>query len=536
MAHLLRLIAPFLALVLYFLAQSATAALPAPATSWRISNGGITTGYGAKSAACNEWLSTRKGQLGSNYTFQILSTDPTCQYQWFNNGSPASSVSALSYEAALVCQSGAEKVGNECVCSAGYDEFQNQCLPQCASGWTRDSQGMCKRDNPCPAGQHEEGGACVPDACKPNEVRVNGVCVKEPDCPAGETRVNGVCKKNGCEPGKTLGDYETNGESTTFYCEPYGGKNCTVRVNPGVCVTVDGVSSCWGSGRMTGATCTPGNGNGDSGNGPGEGPGGDDGGGGGDGPGNGGSGPGNSGNGPGSGNNDGPGTGPTQPPVSPPPPVPPDPNTGKCPPGTERYPNGNCYAPTPPPTNPDNDGKCPPGTVKVGGQCVSPSPPGKPVPDTGTPENPNPVGGGGGNGDGDGDGDGDSMFTGSCMGGFTCEGDAIQCAMAREQHRMNCKLMDTENVDSFWRSAIDGTDPKSADKLRENAQQVSVGSFDQQGLGWSRACPPNPRFDIVGESFEIPFNKVCGPLGVLSYAALGLTLLSCLLWVVGKKD
>lgn len=131
-------------------------------------------------------------------------------------------------------------------------------------------------------------------------------------------------------------------------------------------------------------------------------------------------------------------------------------------------------------------------------------------------------------------GDGqESNFSGSCDRGFTCEGDAIQCAMAKEQHAMNCKLLDTKNPDSFFKAAADGTDDKGADKLRENAEQVNVSSLDSSGLGFSRGCPADPSFEVAGKSFSIPFSKVCGPLSVLAHAAVALTLLGSLLWVVG---
>lgn len=45
----------------------------------------------------------------------------------------------------------------------------------------------------------------------------------------------------------------------------------------------------------------------------------------------------------------------------------------------------------------------------------------------------------GGQGEGEGSG---GKFGGSCESGFTCEGDAVQCAMAKEQHRRMCQLFD----------------------------------------------------------------------------------------------
>lgn len=132
-------------------------------------------------------------------------------------------------------------------------------------------------------------------------------------------------------------------------------------------------------------------------------------------------------------------------------------------------------------------------------------------------------------------------FGGSCDGGFTCEGDALQCAQVREQYKRNCEMMDKDkDAGSLTNKALNGTDDKSADAMKESAGQVNVGStFDQSGLGWSHSCPADPRialnFGGSGAEFSIPFSRICGPLGVLSLAGVGITLLGCGVWVLGGK-
>ena len=132
-------------------------------------------------------------------------------------------------------------------------------------------------------------------------------------------------------------------------------------------------------------------------------------------------------------------------------------------------------------------------------------------------------------------------FGGTCGAGFTCKGDAIQCAMAREQHQQNCKLFgEDKDVNSLTNKALNGVDEKSADKLRDSASQVSVGTFDSSGYGWSHACPADPsialNFGGRSAEFSIPFSRICGPLSILSLAGVGVTLLGCLVWVLGGKN
>lgn len=145
-------------------------------------------------------------------------------------------------------------------------------------------------------------------------------------------------------------------------------------------------------------------------------------------------------------------------------------------------------------------------------------------------------------GDSQGDGkEGGGSFGGSCEGGFTCDGDALQCAQLREQYKRNCEMMDKDkDSNSLTNKALNGTDDKSADALKASAGQVNVGStFDQSGLGWSHSCPADPRiplgFGSSGSEFSIPFSRICGPLGVLSLAGVGITLLGCGVWVLGGK-
>ncbi len=131
----------------------------------------------------------------------------------------------------------------------------------------------------------------------------------------------------------------------------------------------------------------------------------------------------------------------------------------------------------------------------------------------------------------------EGSFSGSCASGFQCDGDAIQCSIAREQHTRNCEMLQTDQPDGDYKAAADGTDESSADKLKGKAEQVSISSFDQRGFGWGSSCPADPQIALgfVQASFSIPFSRICGPLGVLSLAGVGITLLGSLVWVLGGK-
>ena len=148
------------------------------------------------------------------------------------------------------------------------------------------------------------------------------------------------------------------------------------------------------------------------------------------------------------------------------------------------------------------------------------------IPGTGT-------GTGSGNGEGEGEG---SEFGGSCDSGFTCTGDAIQCAIAKSQHQDSCKLFAPAPAGSV----PDGTEEGSAQDLQNKAHVINVQTdLDYSGLGWNRSCPADEDFDIgiAGAKMTIPYSKLCVVLSPMSDITLAITALGLLVWLVaGKKE
>jgi len=532
MANLFRLV---MALALVFIAGASHALLPVE-SSWYFSSPSLGT-FGSPEAVCQSAV-YKQYQASAQYPFYAApmngaGTSATCQFQCPGFVCSGASVTKLSS-----CPAGSTPSGSECACAADRDEVGGQCVPKCAADETRIDD-VCRKNNPCGPGNHEEGGQCVPDNCKPDEVRVNGLCVKEPGCPPGQTRVNGQCKPDNCPKGKPAGGYDMDSDGVQYVCEQWAADSCMVRVTPSTSVSwtdADGVrhTSYYGQGVFTGAKCSGGGTGGGDNGGTGGGDNGGDGDGGNGGDGNGGDGGDGTGNG-GTGNG-GTGDGPTPNPnpPSPPSPVPPDPDTGKCPAGTQRHSDGNCYAPTKPPETPNSDGRCPEGSVKVGQSCVYPSPPGKPVPDGGTPENPHPGGGsGGGDGDGDGDGDGESGWAGDCMAGFACEGDAIQCAIAKEQHRRACKLFDEKSTESELYNKEKGKEGAQTEDLpgnRTESLQGRISTVDALGAG---QCISDLTVVVVGKSVTLPMSRICPTLAIIGNIMVAISFLAAIR-IVGR--
>lgn len=382
--------------------------------------------------------------------------------------------------------------------NAGTSESDGSPTCTCTAG-LRPVDGQCVASPVCPEGQHEEGGACVPDNCKPNETRVNGVCVPEPPCPAGQTRVNGKCQPFKCPDKGTVSDqwYELTSNSSAATCLYNNQDNtyCTMTIQPSVIASSGGVTSYVGGyGVYTGGTCGPSEpgkptpqdpdkpeGDPDKGTKP---PGPKD------------PKPGDKPGGPTPG---GPGANPTPP------------NTnGDCPPGTYKS-NGGCYPKDPPKQPPDGDGKCPAGYVKVGSECI----PLMPKPDS----------------EGDGEDDKpESNFSGACQGGFACEGDAIQCSIAKEQHRRACKLFDDVNAETQLYDTEKVKTGKRTDDLPGNAtHEFGSGMYDSSNMLPGGSCIADVTVDVLSTSVTLPFSRVCPLLG---YLRLALLAFGALAWVL----
>lgn len=360
-----------------------------------------------------------------------------------------------------------------CTCTAGLRPFNGQCVAAPI----------------CPDGQHDEGGACVPNACKPNETRVNGVCVPEPPCPSGQTRVNGKCVPSKCPSQGTVSDqwYEVTSPGTSATCLYNSTDNtyCTMSIKPSVIASSGGrVTYMGGYGVYTGGTCGPSepgkptpvdpdkpDGDPDKGTKP----------------------PGPNDPKPDTkpgGNPGGPGNNPT----------PPGPD-GKCPDGTYKS-NGGCYPKDPPKQPPDNDGKCPNGYVKVGSECVPLMPPEDKDPDDKDP----------------------STFGGQCE-SVTCDGDAIQCAIARDQYRRSCQLMDKESAESQLYAANKGKEGNRTADLPGNETISLEGRIDTSDALGGGSCFGDLNITVWNQAVTLPLSNLCQYLAMLGNILVAVSML-----------
>lgn len=127
--------------------------------------------------------------------------------------------------------------------------------------------------------------------------------------------------------------------------------------------------------------------------------------------------------------------------------------------------------------------------------------------------------GGGRGGDGDGDGSGESSFGGSCP-SFACQGDAVQCAIALEQHKRNCELL--EDKGGLTReAAVEAFEEALQFDDDQLTTQTAFGSISGRSF-LSGACVQDLSVTVWGEVIAIPFSSLCPYLQAMGAAFLAV--------------
>lgn len=123
-----------------------------------------------------------------------------------------------------------------------------------------------------------------------------------------------------------------------------------------------------------------------------------------------------------------------------------------------------------------------------------------------------------------------SAFGGSCQGAaaaITCAGDAVQCAIAREQYRRNCEIFD--NTNSHAQAALGAISAGTAgdqDHPRRDGSSSAL-TFDQTDL-IGGSCPGDRVLGVGKTQVTLKFSELCTAAGWLGNLLVGLTSLACI--------
>lgn len=132
----------------------------------------------------------------------------------------------------------------------------------------------------------------------------------------------------------------------------------------------------------------------------------------------------------------------------------------------------------------------------------------------------------------------ESKVTGgqTCEAAPTCEGDAVQCAILKQQYEARCDFEKSEDFESN-KADIEGLFEGQGDKFKldEGSGQIDVPSFINQGTRFlPSTCPADQSFSLTtggGRSFALSFEPLCRAASDLSGLFVAITGIFCALYV-----
>ena len=122
----------------------------------------------------------------------------------------------------------------------------------------------------------------------------------------------------------------------------------------------------------------------------------------------------------------------------------------------------------------------------------------------------------------------DGAFGGACAGGFVCEGDAVQCAMAKEQHSRNCKMFDDFSSAEAQLYETESTKTGNVTDDLPGNETVSIGPQDfdtSNAFGGGAICIADKTITVMNQSITLPFSNVCPYLAILGNILMSVSFL-----------
>lgn len=141
------------------------------------------------------------------------------------------------------------------------------------------------------------------------------------------------------------------------------------------------------------------------------------------------------------------------------------------------------------------------------------------------------------NGEKDGKG---GSFGGSCETGFACEGDALQCAIARDQHKRNCQMFDDKIPESrlYDSEVAKGSGRDVTKDLPGNTEMDVSGKLSSEDVLGGGRCIGDLNVQVWRTSVSLPFSNICPSLGYLGWVLIAVCSLAAFRIVSGtsKED
>jgi len=127
----------------------------------------------------------------------------------------------------------------------------------------------------------------------------------------------------------------------------------------------------------------------------------------------------------------------------------------------------------------------------------------------------------------------EGAWSGSCS-SFTCSGDAVECAIAKEIHTRNCTLFNTVTASSdLGYAAAAGTDSGTTGNpaLLANRESIAMGSMISQTTFLAASSLADVQFDVFDQQITVKLSTFNTLLTYMGYVVLTFSLLGAIRFV-----
>lgn len=120
-----------------------------------------------------------------------------------------------------------------------------------------------------------------------------------------------------------------------------------------------------------------------------------------------------------------------------------------------------------------------------------------------------------------------SSFGGACA-ATACEGDAVMCAIARDQYKRNCEWFEdpaAQELKTIGQAGMTGDlRPDGHPGKDAQEQSLSFASVIDQTDRLGAGCPSDVTVSVAGKSVAIPFSSMCGNLQLVGNLMVGFCM------------
>lgn len=120
--------------------------------------------------------------------------------------------------------------------------------------------------------------------------------------------------------------------------------------------------------------------------------------------------------------------------------------------------------------------------------------------------------------------DGTGSFTGNCDAGFQCKGDAVQCAIAKEQHRRMCQIFDDKSPETALFNQSKGKD--GIQRGDEGSPIDLAGRISTDSLIGAGSCMTDFQIQFMDRPVNVKLSNLCPYLEMLGniLVAVGMVM------------